>query len=94
VGQLGDGSTSNRPRPFRLREPRGVRFVTVSSGGQTDLAIDQRGRLWAWGGDTEGEVGTGTTGEPVTRPVRHAVMVSLVSATAHDAALLTARPRP
>lgn len=93
VGQLGDGSTANRPRPFRLHEPVGAHFVTVSSGGQTDYAIDQHSRLWSWGGDTEGDVGRGAAGGPVTRPVVHVVRVSLVSATAHDAAIVTARRR-
>jgi alpha-tubulin suppressor-like RCC1 family protein len=93
VGQLGDGATANRPRPFRLTEPHGTHFVTVSSGGQTDYAIDQLGRLWSWGGDTEGDVGRGATGGPVTRPVAHVVRVSQVSATAHDAVILTARRR-
>jgi alpha-tubulin suppressor-like RCC1 family protein len=91
VGQLGDGATANRPRPFRLSEPRGAHFVAVSSGGQTDYAIDQHGRLWSWGGDTEGDVGRGATGGPVTHPVKHVVRVSQVSATAHDAVILTAR---
>lgn len=93
AGQLGDGATANRPRPFRLVEPRGVRFVAVSSGGETDYAIDQHGRLWSWGGDTEGDVGRGAAGGPVTRPVVHVVRVSQVSATAHDAAVVTARRR-
>ncbi len=93
AGQLGNGSTANRPRPFRLSEPAGAHFVTVSSGGQTDYAIDQRGRLWSWGGDTEGDVGRGATGGPVTRPVAHVVRVSQISATAHDAAIVTARRR-
>ncbi|MGH2909568.1 MAG: RCC1 domain-containing protein, partial [Solirubrobacteraceae bacterium] len=91
AGQLGNGSTANRTRPFHLHIPRGVRFVRVSSGGETDHAIDQHGRLWSWGGDTEGDVGVGATGGPVTRPVRHAVRTAQVSATAHNAALLTAR---
>jgi len=90
VGQLGDGSTADRLRPFRLTEPRGVHFVAVSSGGQTDYAIDRHGHLWSWGGDTEGDIGRGAEGGPVTRPVRHVVRVSQVSATAHDPAILTA----
>ncbi|HLI61526.1 MAG TPA: hypothetical protein VKV21_17865 [Solirubrobacteraceae bacterium] len=93
VGQLGDGAIGDRLRPFRLSEPRGVRFVAVSSGGQTEYAIDQHDRLWSWGGDTEGDVGRGTTGGPLTRPVVHVVRVSQVSATAHDVAILTARRR-
>jgi alpha-tubulin suppressor-like RCC1 family protein len=92
VGQLGDGAIADRLHPFRLSEPRGVHFVKVSSGGQTDYAIDQRGRLWAWGGDTEGDIGDGTSGGPVKRPVRVALTVSQVSATAHDIAVVTARP--
>lgn len=93
AGQLGDGGTASHPRPFRLAEPRGVRFVRVSSGGATEYAIDRHGRLWSWGGDGQGDVGNGSTGAPVTRPLRQVAVASQVSATAHDEALLTARPR-
>jgi alpha-tubulin suppressor-like RCC1 family protein len=68
-GQLGDGRRVDRPTPFRLIDPPGVRFVAVHSGGGANYAIDRRGGLWAWGpelrrrtgrwihGDTDGEAG-------------------------------------
>jgi alpha-tubulin suppressor-like RCC1 family protein len=89
-GQLGNGSTANSRAPVRLTEPSGVSFVAVSSGGETDYAIDQNGRLWSWGGDSDGDIGNGTTGGPVTHPVEDALTVSQVSATAHDIAIASA----
>jgi alpha-tubulin suppressor-like RCC1 family protein len=82
-GQLGDGRTVNRATPFRLTEPRGVRFVAVHSGGGANYAIDRRGGLWAWGLNFEGELGDGSSATLATRPVRDPLDVAQVSSTAN-----------
>ena len=82
-GQLGDGRRVDRPTPFRLTDPRGVRFVAVNSGGGANYAIDRRGRLWAWGLNFEGELGDGSAATLSTRPVRDPLDVGQVSSTAN-----------
>jgi alpha-tubulin suppressor-like RCC1 family protein len=69
AGQLGDGTTANSDLPVRVRVPAGVTFVTVDAGGYTSFAIDSAGRLWAWGGNDNGQLGTGSAKRRATLPV-------------------------
>lgn len=51
----------------------GVRFTAISAGNVDDLAIDSAGHAWAWGANSYGELGDGTTTDslipvPVSMP--------------------------
>jgi alpha-tubulin suppressor-like RCC1 family protein len=48
-GQLGTGTRTSSNVPLHVDVPKGVNFVTVSSGGFASYATDGSGRLWAWG---------------------------------------------
>jgi len=85
-GQLGDDSTRNALTPLRLPEPPGVRFVKVDSGGATSYAIDSTGRLWSWGRDNVGQLGSRLRGPVQLTPVRDAVTLTQVSSTAYEVA--------
>jgi alpha-tubulin suppressor-like RCC1 family protein len=87
-GQLGNGTRASSNVPVPVSVPAGVNFVTVSSGGYTSYAIDQTGRLWAWGGNQNGQLGTGTDLRNETRPVEVGIHVSQVSSTASNVAAL------
>jgi alpha-tubulin suppressor-like RCC1 family protein len=84
-GQLGDGTTTSSDVPVRVRVPAGVTFVTVSSGGYASYAIDTSGRLWAWGGNQNGQLGTGGAAVE-TRPVAVGIRVAQISSTASNVA--------
>ena len=43
-------------------------FTTVNSGGYSCYAIDSSGRLWAWGGNQNGQLGTGRGARIQTPP--------------------------
>ena len=58
-GQLGDGTTTNRPDPVKIMDE--VTFV--SAGSSHSLAIKTDGSLWAWGSNAYGQLGDGTGGE-------------------------------
>ncbi|MCA9863010.1 MAG: hypothetical protein KC432_08320, partial [Thermomicrobiales bacterium] len=62
-GQLGDDSGAFRQlTPVRVRVPApSGRIVALASGGFHSLALEQNGRVWAWGGNGYSQLGTGTT---------------------------------
>ncbi len=67
VGQLGDGSTTDRSVPAPVAG--GLAFATISAGGPQVCAITTSGVTYCWGGNAEGELGDGTgVSSPV--PVR------------------------
>lgn len=90
-GQLGDGSRANASRPVRVKTPHGVRFVTVNSGGYTTYAIDSTGRLWDWGGNENGQLGTGGKRRGTDTPHETALHLTQISSTASNVAGLGRR---
>ena len=85
-GQLGDGGTADSRVPVRVDIPAAVTFVTVNSGGYASYAIDRSGTLWAWGGDQNGQLGTGTGTRIETNPVNVGIRLTQVSSTASNVA--------
>ncbi len=67
-GQLGDGTTTDRPPPVEVTA-LGAEVVSVSAGGAHTCAIKTDGTLWCWGGGGSGQVGAGTAGNE-TQPVK------------------------
>jgi alpha-tubulin suppressor-like RCC1 family protein len=60
-GQLGDGSGENQSLPVRVRLPKGVTVTAISAGLDSALALTKSGRVLSWGGNLDGQLGTGTT---------------------------------
>jgi alpha-tubulin suppressor-like RCC1 family protein len=85
-GQLGDGSIADSDVPVRVRVPAGVTFAKVNSGGYSSYAIDGTGRLWAWGGNQNGQLGTGRSARIETTPVDVGIRLTQVSSTASNVA--------
>ncbi|MFC9593915.1 RCC1 domain-containing protein [Streptomyces sp. NPDC056944] len=67
-GQLGDGTTANRPFPAAVAGLSGV--SDIAAGLDFALAV-RGGRVLSWGNDTYGQLGDGLPdpSSPVTRPV-------------------------
>jgi alpha-tubulin suppressor-like RCC1 family protein len=85
-GQLGDGSRTSSDVPVIVSVPAGVTFVKVNSGGYSSYGIDRSGRLWAWGGNDNGQLGTGVRRRVVTKPVDVGIHLTQVSSTASNVA--------
>jgi alpha-tubulin suppressor-like RCC1 family protein len=60
-GQLGDGAAIERRSPVLVSLPAGVSAIAVAGGANHSLAIGSDGRLYAWGANTHGQLGDGTT---------------------------------
>lgn len=60
AGPLGDGTTTDRLMPVRVKRPPGVRVTGISAGKASPLAITRSGRLLSWGSNGNGELGNGS----------------------------------
>ncbi len=85
-GQLGNGTVKSSDVPIAVKVPQGATFAKVSSGGYASYAIDTSGRLWAWGGNQNGQLGTGSSARRATHPVEVPLHVTQVSSTASNVA--------
>jgi alpha-tubulin suppressor-like RCC1 family protein len=60
LGQFGNGTTSSGyTPPAQVLVPSGI--TQVSAGGDSSLALRSDGTVWAWGQNTWGQLGDGTT---------------------------------
>lgn len=57
-GQLGDGTTTDRPTPVRV--PSLGRVIAVAAGKHHSIAIQDDGSVWAWGNNARGQLGDST----------------------------------
>jgi alpha-tubulin suppressor-like RCC1 family protein len=94
TGQLGNGSTANSRSPVVANLPAGTELTAVAAGTGDTLALTTNGQVYAWGDDTVGELGNGTTSStPSTTPVLvdfpAGTVVTAVSAGFEDALALT-----
>ena len=78
-GELGDGTRTNRNTPVVVMKPDSktypdrpadFTYVQVSAGTDHSLALGSDGYVYAWGDDTDGELGNKTIGSSSSVPVR------------------------
>ena len=72
-GNLGDGTSGfndDKSKPVKVKLPDEVVIKDVHAAGAGDfsLALDSLGRVWAWGSNVSGQLGTG--GESTPTPAR------------------------
>lgn len=64
-GQVGNGDYTPDGSDIHVSIPARVQgltdIVAVAAGAVHSLALDRFGRVWAWGGNTSGQLGLGTT---------------------------------
>src|SRR5205085_492788 len=81
VGQLGDGTTTNRHTPVPVRDLSGS--TAVPGGGQHSLGLNTNGTVWAWGGNDRCQLGDGTTIQRFT-PVQVQNLSGVIGVAAGD----------
>jgi alpha-tubulin suppressor-like RCC1 family protein len=84
MGQLGDEKTTNEKSPELITPPAGVTYQTLATGGATSYAIATTGDVYAWGGDSVGQIGNGTRMPSQAVPVEVASGAASISATAEN----------
>jgi alpha-tubulin suppressor-like RCC1 family protein len=85
-GQLGNGRIGGSKTPIRITLPGGATAVKVASGGYASYAIDRSGKLWSWGRNDDGQLGTGSRGPDQLTPVSTGLSLTQISSTAQNAA--------
>jgi alpha-tubulin suppressor-like RCC1 family protein len=95
-GQLGDGSEQNADLPVEVKLPRGIKITAVRAGCSDSLALASDGRVYAWGDNSYGQLGDGTTNArtiPVRVELPKGVTVTAIRAGCFDNLALTAGGR-
>lgn len=71
LGELGDGSTSDRHSPVRSGTLSGIVQVAAGNGGaNSSAAVGSDGSLWTWGGNVSGQLGIGSEDSNRTSPTK------------------------
>lgn len=81
-GELGDGTTIERPIPFPVRAPSDI--VAVDAGPQSVHVVRGDGTVWGWGYNIDGKLGDGTEESRMT-PVQVKGLSDVVAVAAWDA---------
>ncbi|MEU7023833.1 Ig-like domain repeat protein [Streptomyces sp. NPDC046203] len=83
-GQLGVGTITNSGTPVEAHLPAGSRVTAIAAGFAHSLALLDDGRLFAWGFNSQGELGDGTTTQrnsPVEVHLPDGVEVTAIAAS-------------
>lgn len=86
--QLGrpSGDVWNSKLPLQVPQLSGI--VAIAAGSNYGMALDRRGHIWTWGGNTQGQLGDGTNiSRPNPRVVGPDRVVAISAGEEHSLAL-------
>jgi alpha-tubulin suppressor-like RCC1 family protein len=87
VGQLGNGTTTNSNTPVEVEGAGGSGYLTdvtaIAAGGRHSLALRRDGTVWAWGWNSFGQLGIGTSdSSPHPTPVQVSGLTDVIAVAA------------
>src|SRR5450756_1827138 len=91
-GQLGNGTTTNSSTPVAVSLPSGTTVTAIAGGTHHSLALTSTGQVLAWGYNTDGELGSGTTtnsSAPVAVSLPSGTTVTAIAGGTHHSLALT-----
>lgn len=80
-GQLGNSTNGNSSTPVAVRLPSGTTVTAIAGGDNHRVALTSAGRVQAWGWNSYGQLGNGTTSTIGCQCISRPVAVSLPSGT-------------
>ncbi|WP_028680694.1 Ig-like domain repeat protein [Salinispora arenicola] len=92
IGQLGDGTTTRRSPPVAVDLPTGTTVTAVAAGDRHSLALTSAGTVLAWGDNSAGQLGDGTTTDsstPIAVDLPTGTTITTVAAGAYHSLALT-----
>ncbi len=72
-GELGDGTNNSQPSPEEITLAPGVKPVAIAAGDYFSLAIGSDGNLYAWGSQSDGDLGDGVSDGDLLTPTQVAL---------------------
>ena len=75
-GELGNGSTADSDIPVRVRLPGTSKVTSLAASAFFAVAGTSGGRVYSWGANNLGQLGTGSSAESSDMPVRVAISQS------------------
>ena len=68
-GELGNNTTNSLSTPAIVQIPTGFTITSIAAGELSGYALGTNGTMYAWGKDTEGQLGNNSANDPQTKPI-------------------------
>lgn len=81
AAQLGTGNYQAHASPVRIKPPAGVTYAALASGADSSYAVSATGGVYAWGGNSAGQLGDGSRTHSATPVMVVSHATSLISST-------------
>jgi alpha-tubulin suppressor-like RCC1 family protein len=91
-GELGNSTITNSSTPVQVSLPSGTTVIAIAAGGFHSLALTASGQVLAWGHNSSGELGNGTTtnsNTPVQVSLPSGTTVTAIAAGSYHSLALT-----